>query len=204
SVRATRGIRSITVFGGFRREAMALTGVATVDNDRYAATGEVCSLACARPRLDGETMVVYGDILFRRYILDGLLASDGDIVVAVDALGALAEPRATPRDLVAAERPFSGNYLDDAPVRLRAVSPDLPMTQTTGERIGLARLAAEGATWLRQELDLIEAEGKLETADMPMLLTRLAAKHPVFVHYITGHWLDVDTLEDLSNARNFT
>ena len=60
------------------------------------------------------------------------------------------------------------------------------------------------AAWLRQELDLIEAEGQLESTDMPMLLTRLAAKHPVFVHYITGHWLDVDTLEDLSNARNFT
>jgi phosphoenolpyruvate phosphomutase len=62
----------------------------------------------------------------------------------------------------------------------------------------------QGAAWLREELDLIEAEGKLDSADMPMLITRLAAKHPVLVHYITGHWLDVDTLEDLSNARNFT
>src|SRR5229473_2689833 len=150
------------------------------------------------------TTVVHGDILFRRYILDGLLASDGDIVVAVDALGALAGARATPRDLVAAERPFSGNYLDDAPVHLRAVAQDLSPAESSGEWIGLARFTAQGAAWLREELDLIEAEGKLESTDMPMLITRLAAKHPVFVHYITGHWLDVDTLEDLSNARNFT
>jgi phosphoenolpyruvate phosphomutase len=47
-------------------------------------------------------------------------------------------------------------------------------------------------------------KGKLDGMDMPMLITRLAAKHPVFVHYIKGHWLDVDTLDDLSNARNFT
>jgi phosphoenolpyruvate phosphomutase len=198
------GIRTITVVRGYHKEAIALNGVATVDNDRHAETGEVYSLACARQRLDGETIVVYGDVLFRRYILDGLLASEGDIVVAVDALGAGAAARATPRDLVAAERPFSGNYLDDAPVRLGVVSPDLPTAQITGEWIGLARFTAQGAGWLRQELDLIEAEGLLETADMPMLLTRLAAKHPVFVHYVTGHWLDVDTLEDLSNARNFT
>ena len=204
SLLSDSGIRSITVVRGYHKEAIALSGVGTIDNDRYAETGEVYSLACARQRLDGETIVVYGDILFRRYILDGLLASDGDIVVAVDALGATAGPRATPRDLVAAERPFSGNYLDDAPVRLRTVSPDLPTTQSTGEWIGLARFTAQGAAWLRQELDLIEAEGQLESTDMPMLLTRLAAKHPVFVHYITGHWLDVDTLEDLSNARNFT
>ena len=54
------------------------------------------------------------------------------------------------------------------------------------------------------ELTLIEEEGMLDAVQMPMLLTRLAAKHPVVVHYVTGHWMDVDTLEDLSNARNFT
>jgi len=204
SLLADSGIRSITVVRGYHKETIALNGIATVDNDRYAETGEVYSLACARQRLDGETIVVYGDILFRRYILDGLLASEGDIVVAVDALGAVAGARATPRDLVAAERPFSGNYLDDAPVGLCAISPHLPMSQSTGEWIGLARFTAQGAAWLRHELDLIEAEGKLDSMDVPMLITRLAAKHPVFVHYVTGHWLDVDTLEDLSNARNFT
>ncbi len=204
SLLSDSGIRAITVVRGYHKEAIALNGVATVDNDHYAETGEVYSLACARRQLGGETIVVYGDILFRRYILDGLLASDGDIVVAVDALGALAGARATPRDLVAAERPFSGNYLDDAPVHLRAVAQDLSPAESSGEWIGLARFTAQGAAWLREELDLIEAEGKLESTDMPMLITRLAAKHPVFVHYITGHWLDVDTLEDLSNARNFT
>ncbi|HKW52658.1 MAG TPA: phosphoenolpyruvate mutase [Stellaceae bacterium] len=198
------GIRSITAVRGYHKEAIALTGVATVDNDRYAETGEAYSLACARRQLDGETIVVYGDILFRRYILDGLLAVDGDIVIAVDALGAFAGTRATPRDLVAAERSFSGNYLDDAPVRLRSIAQDLPAAKSCGEWIGLARFTTQGAAWLREELDLIEAEGKLDSADMPMLITRLAAKHPVLVHYITGHWLDVDTLEDLSNARNFT
>lgn len=198
------GVRAITVVRGYHKEAIALAGIAAVDNDRYAETGEVYSLACARRQLEGDTIVVYGDILFRRYILDGLLAAEGDVVVAVDALGRLAGARATPRDLVAAERPFSGNYLDDGPIRLRAVSQTLEEAECCGEWIGLVRFTAQGAAWLREELDLLEAEGKLEAADMPLLLTRLAAKYPVMVHYITGHWMDVDTLEDLSNARNFT
>jgi phosphoenolpyruvate phosphomutase len=204
SLLSDSGIRSITVVRGYHKEAIAINGVAAVDNDRYDETGEVYSLACARSQLDGETIVVYGDILFRRYILDGLLAVEGDIVVAVDALGALAGARTTPRDLVAAERPFSGNYLDDAPVHLRAISQDMPAAERCGEWIGLARFTPQGAVWLREELDLVAAEGKLDSADMPLLITRLAAKRPVLVHYVTGHWLDVDTLEDLSNARNFT
>ena len=50
----------------------------------------------------------------------------------------------------------------------------------------------------------MEAEGLLDTADLPLLLTRLAARPPVDVHYVTGHWLDVDTLRDLADARHFT
>jgi phosphoenolpyruvate phosphomutase len=204
SLLSDSGIRNIAVVRGYHKEAIALTGIATVDNDRYAATGEVYSLACAGEHLAGDTIVVYGDILFRRYILDGLLAAEGDIIVAVDALGPPAGAAATPRDLVAAERPFSGNYLDDAPIRLLAISQALADGERSGEWIGLARFTAQGAAWLREELALLEAEGMLEAAQMPLLLTRLAAKHPVMVHYVTGHWLDVDTLEDLSNARNFT
>jgi phosphoenolpyruvate phosphomutase len=41
-------------------------------------------------------------------------------------------------------------------------------------------------------------------ADLPLLFTRLAAKHAVSVHFITSHWLDVDTLTDVAAARNFT
>jgi phosphoenolpyruvate phosphomutase len=201
---ADSGVRTVTVVRGYRKEAIAFTDVVTVDNDHYAETGEAYSLACARKRLQGETIVVYGDILFRRFILDGLLAAEGDIVVAVDALGPFPRPCATPRDWVAADRPFSGHYLDDAANRLRIVAPDLEAAERCGEWIGLARFSDRGIAWLREELALLEAEGKLGAADMPLLLTRLAAKHAVMVHYIIGHWMDVDTVEDLSNARNFT
>lgn len=204
SVLGESGVRSVTVVCGYRREAIVHKGVSTVENDRYAETGEAYSLACARDRLNGDTVVVYGDILFRRYILDGLLAADGDIVVAVDSLGPPPSGRPSLRDLVLADRPFSGNYLDDEPVRLRAVSHSCALENSTGEWIGLARFTARGAQWLRDEIELMAEEGKLEKTDLPALLTRLAAKHPVTVHYIAGHWLDVDTVEDLSNARNFT
>ena len=70
--------------------------------------------------------------------------------------------------------------------------------------MGLARFSALGAEQLRAEIDAIEAEGLLETADLPMLFTRLAKKHPVRVKYFTGHWMNVNTLTDLAEARNFT
>jgi len=168
-----------------------------VDNDRHAETGELFSLACASEKLKGELVVSYGDVLFRDYILDGLLQTEGDIVIVADA-------KTRKGDLVATDHPYTGSYLDDEPVRLSAMSAALEAAKATGEWIGLARFSAQGSEWLREEIAAIEAEGLLESADLPLLFTRLAAKHPVAVHFITSHWLDVDTLTDLAAARNFT
>ena len=201
---AEAGAREITVVRGYRKEAVVLKGVKTVDNDRYAETGELYTLACARDAIAGETVVVYGDVLFRRYILDSLMTSSADIVLAVDALNLPKSSGANVRDLVTADRGFSGDYLDDAPAHLTTMSHGGDAGSATGEWMGLARFSPHGADLLKAELAAMEAEGLLETGDLPLLFTRLAAKHPVRVKYFTGHWMDVDTLTDLADARNFT
>jgi phosphoenolpyruvate phosphomutase len=197
------GVRDVTVVRGYRKEAVSLQGIRMLDNDRHAETGEAWSLACAREVIRGETIVAYGDVLFRRYILHSLLTSSADIVVAVDTLG-VSRPHPGKRDLVTADHGFSGDYLDDQPAHLRRMAGDIPQGEITGEWMGLVRFSARGAEWLQEEIAAMEAEGLLEHGDMPLLLTRLAAKHPVRVKYFTGHWLDVDTLTDLAEARNFT
>jgi phosphoenolpyruvate phosphomutase len=198
------GIRDITVIRGYRKEAVNVRGIRTVDNDRYAETGELCSLLCARQAMVGDTVIVYGDVLFRSYILEGLMAATGEIVVAVDARKTPSRSNDKARDLVDADRPYSGDYLDDTPVLLRRVSPEVDPRSSVGEWIGLLRCTAVGLVWAGEEIERIRAEGLLETADLPFLLSRLAARHPVSVHYVTAHWLDVDTLGDLAAARNFT
>jgi phosphoenolpyruvate phosphomutase len=205
------GVRDLSVVRGFAKEAISpdtvpADGLTLLDNDRYDSTGELASLLCAADRLSGDTVVVYGDVLFRRYILDALMGVDADIAVAVDALRQRSQntPHTPhPRDLVLADKPFSADYLDDAPARLHSIGAVSP-ADSHGEWIGLLRLSARGAELVKAELDAMRAEGLAEQADIPALLSRLAAKHPVTVHYITGHWIDVDTLSDLADARNFS
>ena len=150
--------------------------------------------------------MTYGDILFRRYILDRLLEADGEIVVVADALWR--ERRRTGpglvHDHVVCSRPFSPGYLDDDTVDLVRVGTDLPDREICGEWVGLMRLSARGAELVRAELAAMRRDGTLERANMPDLLNRLvAAGHRVRVQYITGHWLDVDDSFDLAKARNF-
>ena len=68
--------------------------------------------------------------------------------------------------------------------------------------LGLALLGVSVAAQVRAPE--FPAEQIKRGADLPLLLTRLAAKHPVRVTYFAGHWLDVDTLGDLAEARNFS
>jgi phosphoenolpyruvate phosphomutase len=201
------GVGEVTVVRGYRKEAIDLPSIMTVDNDAYGTTGEAASLACAADRLEGPCAVSYGDILFRRHLLDALLAADGDVVVAVDALG---RNRAAPdpervADLVGCSRPYTGDYLqEEAPVWLRRIGNDLRPAEADGEWIGLAKLSAHGAALVRAELEAMRADGTLARASLLDLFSRLvAAGHPVGVVYVLGNWLDVDDAFDLARARNF-
>ena len=199
------GVRETVVVRGYRKEAVTAWGAKLVDNDRFAETGEVYSLGMAEAALSGELVLAYGDVLFRRYILDALLASSADVVLAVDARPWTPASATGSRDLVVADHKFSGDYLDDAPANLISMeATSSPGPQTAGEWMGLARLSSKGAEWLVEEIAVLKAEGLYESADLPTLFTRLAARHPVRIKYFTGHWMDVDTLADLADARNFT
>jgi phosphoenolpyruvate phosphomutase len=202
------GVGDITVVRGYRKEAIDLPSIATVDNDAYATTGEAASLACARDRLEGPCVVSYGDILFRRHLLDALLVTEGDVVVAVDALPrsrADGDPDRV-RDLVGCSRPYTGDYLEqEQPVWLRRIGNDLRPAEADGEWIGLCKLTARGAALVRAEIDAMGADGSLAHASLLDMLSRLiAAGEPIGVAYVLGGWLDVDDAFDLARARNFT
>jgi phosphoenolpyruvate phosphomutase len=193
------GIADVTVVRGYHKETIPTSGITVVDNDAYADTGEAASLACALPQLEGETTVVYGDVLFRRYILEELLDSAADITVVVDSAHTSA---ANPRDLVSATIRNTGRYHDDEPALLTGVASD--PGQAAGQWIGLMHLSAHGTQLVRNELEAMQAEDALAHADLPALLLRISRHHPIAIHYITGHWLDVDTTADLAEARNFS
>ena len=201
---AAAGVRQTIVVRGYAKEAVTPAGAELVDNNRYADTGEAWSLAAAQDRLEGELLVSYGDILFRDYILRGLLGAEGDIVVAVDTRARGAAAGEAVRDLVEETTAAEDRVIADVAPTMRRIAADVPGDQIAGEWIGLARFSAQGTVWLNEEIALLRTEGLLETADLPLLLSRLAAKHAVALHFFSGDWMDVDTLADLADARNFT
>ena len=199
-------IKKITVVRGYKKETVNLPFIEYLDNDAYESTGELSSVNVAIENLKNPSIIAYGDILFRHYILDQLLEAEGDIVLVVDALWRQKDPNPSPRtrDLVTCSEEFDSSYLGNEGVRLMNIAHDIPENEIHGEWIGLAKFSNIGIQKLREEILKFSKSGGLETASMTDLFERLLqSRSEIRVEYIAGHWLDVDNSGDLSEAQKF-
>ena len=80
------GISDVTIVAGHMAEMLRLPGLRHVVNADYARTNMVSSLFVARSLLDGsrDLVVVYGDIVFEKRVLESLLAAPHAVSVVVD------------------------------------------------------------------------------------------------------------------------
>jgi phosphoenolpyruvate phosphomutase len=187
-------MRDLVVVRGWHKESVNLPGATYVDNDAYATTGELGSLAAAAQQLEGPCVISYGDVVFRRYVLDELLDAEGDFVVAVDSLPAGEAPERYRADWAVCSEPHSRRSVLGT-VALKDVVTDPTTPGITGEWMGLLKVSAEGARVARA---MLADNPALVKSPVPELLRRVAAAgHTVRVLYSRGGWLDVDTLADV-------
>ncbi|HEB80156.1 MAG TPA: phosphoenolpyruvate mutase [Rhodospirillales bacterium] len=200
------GVRDITVVRGYKKDVINLPSIKTIDNDVFASTNEVASLACAADDIQEECLIAYGDILFRHYILDRIRAAPGDIVLAVDAMWEQrqSDDKDWVRDLVSCSQNFSTGYLDEEHASLTNIGPGLRGDEIQGEWIGLAKLTAEGSKMVRAKMEALRKDGGLQKASMVDLFAGMLEDGcDISVIYVTGHWLDVDNMADLAKAGEF-
>ena len=197
-------VSAITVVAGYKKEMIDLPGIRRVDNDDYASTGELVSLATAIDTVEGDTLIAFGDIIFRRYIVGLLVRDASDVAIVVDTKFRDKPDGERTYDFVRATRPGSAeDFLDDE-VYLEHAEVSTDADAFHGEWIGLLKLSARGLAWTREFLAAKAADPEFSQWQMTDLLNHLVAiGGKVRIHYIQGHWLDVDSLADLNNAERF-
>jgi phosphoenolpyruvate phosphomutase len=200
------GVGDITVVRGYRKAAVDLPHLNYVDNDEYADTGELHSLwkgLTAREWGSEGLIVSYGDVLFRKHIVDSLRDLGADVVIAVDTQWQDSVNRGRDVDYVECSLPYSRTHYNRA-VTLERMSGDLPQDAIHGEWMGLVYISAKALPEVRAVLHAMHEEPHNRKAKVPALLNRLASGgRDVRVVYTSGNWLDVDSLEDVVNAAGF-
>ena len=200
------GIKNITVVRGYKKEAVNLPNLAYVDNDDYAATGELDSLLKAlqaKGSHDQEIIISYGDVLFNSYIPQALLQEKEDFVIFVDSnwqektsytrLGGFAECTA-PNSRKAFNSQIHLKQLGTA------ISPD----KIHGVWMGFLKVSATGARQLQELLPKLLVVPENQRAGMATLFQELLKSYQsIRVLYTVGHWLDINNFDDVVQAGSF-
>jgi phosphoenolpyruvate phosphomutase len=209
------GIRQIAVVRGYKKEQIALPNVKYYDNDAFEESGELESLLRAGAELSGAVIVMYGDILFDRNILERLLQSGDDITLVCDRSWPDTRADRDPAgiDLVV-ESPTPRRhhrFLADAqPVSVAVIGQTIDPMIATAEFIGMAKLSARGCQILgevyrdlreRGESVAVHEATSLRTAKLTDLIHEVIQRgHTVSSVGIYQGWLEVDTFDDYRRA----
>jgi len=199
-----QGINNITVVAGYRHDAIDVQGADVVVNEDWETTGELTSLKFALDSFTQDTVIIYGDVLFRSYMLHNLLDWDADLLVAVDS-SPLGEATGNANDLAWCSAP-DNRAMYQQKVTLRQVSKESEFQgqQADGRWIGIMKVAGEGVQLLRSAMDTLQGRDDFSRLGIPDLLNQLIADgHAPQVQYVNGHWMDINNLSDLERAATF-
>ncbi|HWW78263.1 MAG TPA: phosphoenolpyruvate mutase [Steroidobacteraceae bacterium] len=202
-------INDITVVGGYRAESIDPAGIRLVVNERYAQTDELASLACAIEKLESDTVISYGDLLFRSYVLRDLVENKADFSVVVDSSPTDASNR-TVRDFAYCSRGDDRGLFGTQVLLKRVVSradtraEGAADGEAQGRWIGMLSVSRQGLVKLKTVLAALRARPDFDALDMPALLNALIADGAAIeVLYVHGHWRGVNDLEDFRRAVDF-
>jgi choline kinase len=195
------GVSDLTVVTGYRADAIAARGYATVHNPRYQSTNMVVSLMCARELFDGSSDIVvcYGDLAYEPRHIEALAASDAAVAITIDRLWRrlwdlrMEDPL---RDAETLRLDANGNVTE------LGRKPQ-SFADIQGQYMGLIRISAEFAGQFVQTYDSLDPNGLYEgrdrdgmymTAFLQLLIDRVT---PVAAVPVDGGWLEVDSTDDL-------
>ena len=200
-----QGINTITVVAGYKAETITVPGINIRLNKDYETTGELTSLACACDTFHDEMIITYGDLLFRGYILRDLLDHDAEFVVVVDSVPASFHISGSPDYAYCSSEDDRSLFRQDILLNYVSETKELDLGKASGRWIGMLRVNGRGKEWLSEGLSELQKRNDFNNLTIPDLLNYLIERgKPIKVHYIHGHWLDVNVLDDIDRAGDFT
>jgi phosphoenolpyruvate phosphomutase len=206
-------INEIIVVGGYRADAIDTAGIRLLVNERHAQTGELASLAYAVDLLQADTVISYGDLLFRSYVLRDLLESAADFAVVVDSANTRVINR-TVRDFAYCSRGDDRDLFGSPALLQQVVTQEDGLLQggegevsprePQGRWIGVLHVRRQGLALLKSVMAKLRARADFDALNMPSLLNALVDEGaPIEVQYVHGHWRGVNDLEDFRRAADF-
>jgi phosphoenolpyruvate phosphomutase len=196
------GITDIHVVAGYKKQAIDIKNIYTIENDIYATTSELYSLMMAKEALKNNTIISYGDLVYRGYLVRELLNTNEEVVIVAD----YNVDKYTPGyvEYIYADKGFNKNSME------YMANVNLISTINTGNAngvfIGLIFIRETVLNIARDVLDkLDEVQDKTSIGRMEIFFNKLLDKGiNVRVFYTNDDaYLDINTIAELYKAGEF-
>ncbi len=199
-------IKNITVVRGYKKEAVNLPNLTYVDNEEFADTGELNSLLKALRSKNGkfqDTIISYGDVLFHQYIPQALFQEPDDLVIFVDSQWEERKSYARLNGFAECTLPNSRQAFYSK-VYLKQIGDDVPKDSIHGVCMGFLKVSSKTCEQVQEILEYLLADPANGKAIMSQLYQELLRRNfSIRVLYTIGHWLDINSLDDVIQAGEF-
>jgi phosphoenolpyruvate phosphomutase len=150
-----------------------------------------------------STIISYGDVLFNKYIPQSLCQETDDCVIFVDSSWQEQTSYARLGGFTECTIPNSRKAFN-AKIYLKQLGNNIPKESIHGVWMGFLKVSPSAAGHITGVIEEILAKPANRKSGIPQLLQELLKRqYPVRVLYTAGHWLDINSLDDVVQAGNF-
>ena len=198
------GINKIYAVTGYCSEKLETFPIIKIFNPFFQSTNMVSSLFCAKKILDHESIISYGDIVYSRKILKGLMNTKNDISVVID------------KEWKSYWSKRSADYISD--IESLELSKEnniinigdkvLDEKKVQGQYIGLIKLTQRGAFIFKKVYKECESKGMIGNKSFTkafmtdFLQEIINLGYDVSAFITKDLWIEIDTISDLQLSLN--
>jgi len=178
----------LVVVGHGRERIRALldTRVNYVVNEEYQSTNSIYSFYLTLKHLGREVLILNGDVLFPREVLERLMSSLYEGVLSVD----------------------TGAFLDDETMKVALegsrvvdIRKDLLPQEAQGENLGVVLFKGGALEVLKDVVKNMVSRGEVNLW-IPAAFREMLSFHPIYAIDVKGlPWIEIDFLQDLERAQ---
>ena len=195
-------IKNIMVVAGYKKEKINLPNLNVIANDDYKLTGEMVSLTKAIDTTREECVILFGDVLFKKYVLSIMLDDPSDIVIIVDSVFSLEKKYQS--DFVHAHHMEGKSLFPEDNYYLEKIVYDQPGTEYYGEWPGMIKLTMNGLEIVKTFIHEFRNKPEFQKMNIRDMLNQLVESgNKIKIQTISGHRIDVNDIDDFSLAGEF-
>lgn len=196
------------VIGYFAEKVKSILKNASVKfypNHDYEKTGMLESMYCAKEELNGNLILLYGDIIFKADLIKKLLEDKNDFCLVVDRQKEIEHEAEEVFEQYHGEKIKKGstkvNIINGI---VKKISKDMPPEESSAEYIGIAKFSKKGLMVFVDRVKELIGNGEIKKYPSPSHLFSWLINNGYEIHVVYTDGLvyeEMDYLDDLEKAK---